>query len=147
MHQAERTLTPPPPPGPQSNYVTSCTQTLEARDSSTRAQPGESTWAAPRITSPAQLPLIRQFQTQHGPQRDSLEITAAPQDPIVAIARAVTVPKPSSGATSISVPALIANEKTAVELADAVDPKIIKRGKRKVWFQKQLLTFFVFSAK
>ncbi|ETS76038.1 hypothetical protein PFICI_12982 [Pestalotiopsis fici W106-1] len=52
----------------------------------------------------------------------------------------------SPGPIPISLPPLLANEKSAVELADTVDPKIIKRGKRKVWFQKQLLTLFDFSA-
>jgi hypothetical protein len=44
-------------------------------------------------------------------------------------------------------PPLLLNEKSATEAAEAVDPKTIRRGQRKVKIQKFLLTAFDISAK
>jgi hypothetical protein len=80
------------------------------------------------------------------------------QHPHAGVANTSTVPRFSSSSQRIinagqretsgaGAPPLLLNEKTAAQAAETVDPKIIKRGQRKVWTQKQLITIFDFSAK
>lgn len=85
------------------------------------------------------------------PERLSYELYAE-------TAKALPTPKPSSSSQRIhstgqidaspaSGPSLLLNEKTAQEAAKAIDTKIVKSGRRKVWVQKELITLFVICAK
>lgn len=105
---------------------------------------------------PSQVP-IQPKRPNRGPLRSDKGKTPEwpPQEPFIGIASTITVPYSSSSSQSTTsngrlpnnTPRLFLNEKTEAEVTDTVDPKVIKRGQRKVWLQKQLLTAFDFSAK
>ncbi|KAH8202163.1 hypothetical protein TruAng_003638 [Truncatella angustata] len=122
--------------------ASSSRQLLDGHEGSSRDKPRESSKRSSRQSATS--------GKGKAPER-ILQASSQMPAPAIAVTRSFTSSQEitnvkQSGPPTLGAPPLLLNEKTAAEAVEALEPKIIKRGQRKVFWQKQFLTALVFSA-